>query len=215
IERERIAAIIEHVPIVVAVADRSGRLIHVNAAAREIVARLGFAGTDWRQGMQAIDVFDRDGHFVPIEERGLVRAFLGETTRRELTLVAKNGRRMHILYVAAPLPNADGSIDAVLTAFQDITELRELADTKDRFLSIASHELRSPITSLRATTSLLQLDPAALGDADRRGVLLTRIQRQIDRLSTLVERLLDTTRLNAGELPLDYAEGDMRDLCAD
>jgi two-component system CheB/CheR fusion protein len=44
---------------------------------------------------------------------------------------------------------------------------------------------------------------------------LSRIQRQIDRLSTLVERLLDTTRLNAGELPLDYVDSDMTALCQD
>jgi signal transduction histidine kinase len=46
-------------------------------------------------------------------------------------------------------------------------------------------------------------------------VLLGRIQRQIDRLATLVERLLDTARLNAGELPLDYAEADLGALCRD
>jgi signal transduction histidine kinase len=96
-----------------------------------------------------------------------------------------------------------------------VTELRDLADAKDRFLSIASHELRSPITSLRATTSLLQLDPTAVTDDARRTTLLSRIQRQIDRLSMLVERLLDTTRLNAGELPLDYADCDMGALCRD
>jgi signal transduction histidine kinase len=46
-------------------------------------------------------------------------------------------------------------------------------------------------------------------------VLFSRIQRQVDRLSTLVERLLDTTRLNAGELPLDYADSDLSALCQD
>src|SRR5262249_10790560 len=72
---------------------------------------------------------------------------------------------------------------------------------------------RSPITSLRATTSLLQLDPHALTDEARRSLLLMRIQRQIDRLSTLVERLLDTTRLNAGEMPLELTNCDLVALC--
>ncbi|HEX8951582.1 MAG TPA: HAMP domain-containing sensor histidine kinase, partial [Polyangia bacterium] len=127
----------------------------------------------------------------------------------------RHGERLHVLSVTVPLRGRDGAVEAVLSSFQDVTELRELADAKDRFLSIASHELRSPITSLRATTSLLQLDPAALADEARRTVLLSRIQRQIDRLSTLVERLLDTTRLNAGELPLDYADCDLAALCRD
>ena len=66
--------------------------------------------------------------------------------------------------VSSPLRAPEAPSRRCMTSFQDITELRELADAKSRFLSIASHELRSPITSLRATTSLLQLDPTALSD---------------------------------------------------
>ncbi|MDB4970875.1 MAG: phoR6 [Myxococcales bacterium] len=214
-EQERIAAIVEDLSVVVAVASRAGEILHINAAGRAFAERMGSLGLNWREAMQMIQVLDRDGKFIPLEERGMVRAFAGQTTRRELTLVSHNGTRMHVLAVSAPLRSPDGTIDAILTSFQDVTELRELADAKDRFLSIASHELRSPITSLRATTSLLQLDPAAVTDETRRATLLARIQRQIDRLSTLVERLLDTTRLNAGELPLDYGDCDMTALCAD
>jgi signal transduction histidine kinase len=212
-QHERIADILEHLPIVVAVADRSGQIVHINAAGRSFATRMGTEGNDWRAGLASVEVYDREGHFVPIEERGMMRAFAGLTTERDLTLVGKNGLRVHIRAVSSPLTSADGSIQAVQTSFQDVTELRELADAKDRFLSIASHELRSPITSLRATTSLLQIDPTAVADDERRGVLLARIQRQVDRLSTLVERLLDTTRLNAGELPLEYGDGDLAELC--
>ena len=214
-QHARIAAILEHLPLVVAVADRAGRILHVNAAGRAFGQRMGSKSGDWRDGMQSTQVFDREGHFIPVEERGMMRAFAGETSASELTLLAANGTRLHILSVSVPLRDSQGEIDAVLTSFQDVTELRDLADAKDRFLSIASHELRSPITSLRATTSLLQLDPSALQDPARRDQLMARIQRQVDRLSTLVERLLDTTRLNAGELPLEYADGDLATLCSD
>jgi signal transduction histidine kinase len=129
--------------------------------------------------------------------------------------VTKHGEKLHVLSVTVPVRDADGRVEAVLSSFQEVTELRELADAKDRFLSIASHELRSPITSLRATTSLLQLDPSAIQDGERRAVLLGRIQRQVDRLATLVERLLDTARLNAGDLPLEYGDSDLTSLCRD
>jgi signal transduction histidine kinase len=215
VEHERVAAILEHLPASVAVIGKSGAIIHENAAARAFGKRMGSDDPDWRAAMAQLTILDRDGKPLPPSERPLVRAFSGETSARELTLESKQGRRVHVQAIAVPLRNADGTQYAVMTAFHDVTELRELADAKDRFLSIASHELRSPITSLRATTSLLQLDPNALTDESRRNVLLSRIQRQIDRLSTLVERLLDTTRLNAGELPLDYAEGDLAALCHD
>src|SRR5262249_30133922 len=75
------------------------------------------------------------------------------------------------------------------------------------------HELRSPLTSLRATVSLLQLDASAIVDAERRTTLLSRIDRQTERLTRLVEELLDMTRINARELPLARVDLDLTALC--
>ncbi|MCU1279547.1 MAG: multi-sensor signal transduction histidine kinase [bacterium] len=214
-ETARVSAILEHLPIVVAVMDAKGAVVHINRAGRDFAQRIGSEKLDWRESLASIQVFDRDGKVVPPQQSGVALAFAGQATSRELTLVTRLGERLHVLGVSVPLRAPDGTVEAVLSSFQEVTALRELADAKDRFLSIASHELRSPITSLHATTSLLQLDPNALADHGRRTVLLSRIQRQIDRLSTLVERLLDTTRLNAGELPLDYVDCDLAALCRD
>jgi signal transduction histidine kinase len=214
-QRARLDAILEHLPIVVAVVDRSGAFVHLNAAGRKFQQRMSSYSPDWRDGLREFEIRDFEGHAVPFEDSLIVQAFRGVTPAAQEQTMQRGSRRMAVLAVAAPLPSADGSIDSVVTAFQDVTALRELADAKDRFLSIASHELRSPITSLRATTSLLQLDPSAVIDPDRRAVLLSRIQRQVDRLATLVERLLDTARLNAGELPLEYADCDLCALCRD
>jgi signal transduction histidine kinase len=215
VEHARVAAILEHLPVVVAVMNTKGEVVHINRAGRDFAQRMGSERLDWRESLSTMQVFDRDGKLVPPEQSGVAGAFRGEASARELTLVTRLGEKLHVLAVSVPLRAADGTVEAALTSFQEVTALREASDAKDRFLSIASHELRSPITSLRATTSLLQIDPNALTDESRRTVLLSRIQRQIDRLSTLVERLLDTTRLNAGELPLDYAECDMAALCQD
>ncbi len=214
-EHARIAVILEHLPVVVGVIDRRGEIIHINAAGRDFAQRMGVESLEWHEALASLVVTDREGHVIPPAESAVVKAFGGATSAQELTLVTKLGEKLHVLSVTVPVRTADGTVESVLSSFQEVTELRELADAKDRFLSIASHELRSPITSLRATTSLLQLDPNALTDESRRNVLLSRIQRQIDRLSMLVERLLDTTRLNAGELPLDYADCDMSALCRD
>jgi signal transduction histidine kinase/GAF domain-containing protein len=214
-QKTRLQAILEHLPIVVAVVDRSGAIVHLNAAGRKFQDRMSSYNSDWRDGIRDFEIFDREGKPIPFEESLIVQAFRGATPAPREQIMVKGGKRMAVMAVAAPLPSPDGSIDSVVTAFHDVTALRELADTKDRFLSIASHELRSPITSLRATTSLLQLDPSALHDDERRAVLLGRIQRQVDRLATLVERLLDTTRLNAGELPLERVDCDLVALSRD
>ncbi|HEX4460024.1 MAG TPA: GAF domain-containing protein, partial [Polyangia bacterium] len=189
-QKMRLDTILESIPIVVTVVDRSGQILHLNAAGRRFTETTSSYSADWREGVRNFEIYDRDGKLVPTEESLIFQAFRGVTPEPCEYVLQRGHHRISIMTVAAPLPSEDGSIDAVVTAFQDVTQLRELADAKDRFLSIASHELRSPITSLRATTSLLQLDPAALTDDTRRGVLLGRIQRQIDRLAMLVERLL-------------------------
>ena len=211
----RVSAILEHLPIVVAVVDTAGAIVHVNRAGRAFQQRIGAERPDWRECLSSMQVLDRDGKVLSPAQNELALAFTGEASLREVTLVTRLGERLHVLAISVPLRAPDGTVEAALVSFQEVTELRELADAKDRFLSIASHELRSPITSLRATTSLLQLDPKSLTDESRRAVLLARIQRQVDRLSTLVERLLDMTRLNAGELPLDYTDCDLAALCHD
>jgi signal transduction histidine kinase len=114
---------------------------------------------------------------------------------------------------AAPLVDEDGVVRKAVAALQDVAALRELANAKDRFLSVASHELRSPIASLRATASLLELDPAASTDPVRRGALLGRVQHHVERVNRLIEQLLDSARLNSPELPLELADGDLLEIC--
>jgi len=84
-----------------------------------------------------------------------------------------------------------------------------LAAAKDRFLRVASHELRSPVTALRATAQLLQLDESAHSDETRRRLLYDRIDRQSERLANLVAQLLDSARLSADALPLDLEDVDL------
>jgi signal transduction histidine kinase len=96
---------------------------------------------------------------------------------------------------------------------QDVTKLHELAEAKDRFLSIASHELRTPLTALRATTQLLELEPGIVDDPVRRRAVLQRLDRQSTRLTRLVEQLLDSARLNANAVPLVRTPVDLVSLC--
>jgi signal transduction histidine kinase len=84
-------------------------------------------------------------------------------------------------------------------------ELQSAIEARDTFLSVAAHELKTPITSLRGFAQLLlrslnahrEIAPDRLEDA------LTSIDLQTNRLARLVSRLLDTTQIEAGKLRLD------------
>jgi signal transduction histidine kinase len=96
-----------------------------------------------------------------------------------------------------------------------VTLLHELAHTKDRFLRIAAHELRTPVTALHATTQVIEQAPEALADAERRRVLLERVHRQSKRLVKLVQQLIETMQLDTAELPLQRSEFDLTALVRD
>ncbi len=89
-------------------------------------------------------------------------------------------------------------------------EAREVAE-RDAFIAVAAHELKTPITSLRLATQLLQRNVArgmAPTDPELRDSLVI-VEQQSHRLGRLVTELLDSARLRSGRLVLDPAEADV------
>ena len=213
LERRRLGESIEHLPIGVAVLDVSGRSLHLNRAARALADELGITQENWQASLSRV----RTTSGLPMrpEDSVLMRAFRGAHPEPHDVRFTPEGseRTVTLRAAAAPLLDVDGSVRAAVIGFQDVTALQDLADAKERFLRIASHELRSPITSLRATAQLLSLDPSIFSDAARREVMLQRLDRQSQRLVNLVGQLLDTSRVHAEELPLQLAECDLVSLC--
>lgn len=78
-------------------------------------------------------------------------------------------------------------------------EIGELMKWKEDFLNVASHELKTPVASLKAYTQLLQTDAHAKGDANKEG-MYAKMDLQVDKLNKLVNDLLDTTRIQNGKL---------------
>jgi signal transduction histidine kinase len=98
-----------------------------------------------------------------------------------------------------------------------VRELQAGIKLRDDFLTLAAHELRTPITPLRLqTTSLLrELEKGAAFDPQKLRRRLESIDRSADRLGYLVHRLLDVSRLNAGSVVLDLEELDLSALAQD
>lgn len=88
-----------------------------------------------------------------------------------------------------------------LIVLRDITRLRQLEMMRRDFVANVSHELRTPLTSIRALTETLEA--GAIDDPELTDEFLSRILGEVDRLTALVEDLLDMARLEAGRSPLD------------
>jgi PAS domain S-box-containing protein len=130
-----------------------------------------------------------------------------------------DGEEVAVLDRAVIERDAHGRVVRMIGAMTDVSErdrlLRELQGAvrvRDEFLSIAGHELRTPLTALSA--QLLGLERIPL-DAERAALKLTAAQRQVRRLTTLVDELLDVSRIVDGRLSLELEEHDLAQLARD
>jgi signal transduction histidine kinase len=100
---------------------------------------------------------------------------------------------------------------------QEIAERRRAEEVRDEFLSVAAHELKTPMTSLRgfAQLLLLQADKGEATEPERLRQALTAIDEQSGKLSRLVGQLLDISRLEAGRLVLERKITDVASLVED
>src|SRR5438105_14626228 len=106
------------------------------------------------------------------------------------------GEDLSVLVSAAPV-RRDGEIVAAVSVFQDISELRAFERQRTEFFSMASHEIRTPVTAIQ-----LQLDLAlrrlSKGDGSRTEALVGKAKQRPKALTALINDLLDVSRLDGG-----------------
>ncbi len=112
------------------------------------------------------------------------------------------------------IPSHSGMNAALMGSLIDITERKLLEEQKDEFVGIASHELRTPVTSIKAYTEVLAEMLDEKGDAHQ-SKLMQKLNLQVDRLASLIYALLDTTRIAEGKLRLELSEVLADELIAD
>jgi signal transduction histidine kinase len=164
---------------------------------------------------------DREGRRILDDQMPGVRAAHGERLRGfEMDWDLPMGKRS-LLLNSEFLPAARGNPETVIDPFDDITRLKEtekeLQDAlpmRDEFLSVASHELKTPITSIKAFAQLMKgKDEVVSNPLVARG--LRSIVDQSDRLTALVNSLLDVSRLESGQLELERERIDLAELAQD
>lgn len=105
----------------------------------------------------------------------------------------------------APLLTNDGRLRNIVVSVRDITHFRTAEEIKSTFISVVSHELRTPVALIKGYASTLRRDDAKW---DKRTISdsLAVIEEEADRLSKMIDDLLDASRLQAGGLSLNRAD---------
>ena len=133
----------------------------------------------------------------------------------ETVRIAKDGRELNLSLTVSPVRNKDGKIIGASKIARDITErleverqrvlytekLKRLNNYKDEFMAMASHELKTPLTIIKANLDILVLK---MHD-DENTPFIQRTLKHVDKLGRLINDLLDISKIQAGKLDLKLA----------
>jgi signal transduction histidine kinase len=205
-------AILANMADALLIIDTKGALVRLNRAAREllcldessIVLGQPLDASQWDQwpaaGRAAAEALR------PVVER------LQRTEQPQEAEVELPGQIRHVLsFRATPLHDAEGAFNGGVIVFREVTAEREVERFKDEMFSMASHDLKTPATVIKAEAQWLRRrfhSGSPVGDDVEEG--LTMIADQADRLSKLLNLLLDLSRIEAGRLELDRSPTDLR-----
>ncbi|MGC4189626.1 MAG: ATP-binding protein [Thermomicrobiales bacterium] len=131
----------------------------------------------------------------------------------ELTVTLPEGNRIPVVASAAPLYDEEGDVDVVVGVFQDVRPLKEAERLRDEFLSVVSHELRSPLTPIRGFAQIIGRDLTNQEGHEHHVAWLATMQAQADRMTRLVDDLLDVSRLRSGRLMIRPTSTDLVSIC--
>ena len=196
LERERSVAILANIAEGIVAVDRDGKVVLWNSAAESITGvpasvALGRAPVDVLQrSLESLDETVRGDRLVPIT-RGREEVWLSVTE--------------------AVMRDPTGAVAGRIFAFRDISGDRLVEQVKSDFVSTVSHELRTPLTSIYGFAETLLRQDVMFGEEERQ-TFLRYIASESQRLTTIVDTLLNVARLDTGDLQVNIAETDVRDV---
>ncbi len=191
--------------------DLDGRVTFLNPSAEHTLGHAGGALLG-RKAHEAFHGPQDDGTPYPLSgcyvteaiQHGLV------SSAEEDTYIRADGTTFPVEITASPLLDEDRITGAVVV-FRDVTQRHEVDRMKNEFLSVVSHELRTPLTSIRGSLGLIK--SGALVDLTPQAERMVSIAvESSDRLTRLINDILDIERIQSGKLPMSLVPHDANDL---
>jgi PAS domain S-box-containing protein len=205
----QLEAILQNAGDGITVHDAEGHMLYVNEVAARmsgfpsVAVMLSASREVYHQTLQRFVVRDEDGHVLKPEEFPGRRALRDGCAIQQLLNYydTVSGRSFWSLIKSQPIFNEEGRAQLVVNVLVDVSEQQELEQRKNEFISMASHELKTPLTALKGFTTILQRRLSRQGD--EQGLhYLARMDRQLEKLTGLVNELLDLSKMEAGTLAL-------------
>lgn len=120
----------------------------------------------------------------------------------DIFTVERNEDTRHFQFIVNPVRSPSGEMLATILLLRDVTDLQELNRLKSDFVATASHELKTPLTSIGMSVRLLRERHEENFDSRDRELLETAVE-DVDRLRDLVNDLLDLSKIESGRMEME------------
>jgi PAS domain S-box-containing protein len=188
--------------------DAGKRIVLANPAFLHLV---GYPGNH-AQGKMVAEVIGSEAIQQIIDEALLMPAGTISESYREIPLAGgDNGKDRIVSVNCSPFRSRTGQILGTTTVLHDITAQKEMDRMKSDFVSMVSHEIRSPMNSLLAQMKII-LDGLAGDVTDKQRQILERASGKINNLVNLVSELLDLAKIEAGIVGRDREALDLKEI---
>ena len=191
VDRERSYAILANIADGIVAVDRESHVVLWNAAAERIT---GVSGNE-ALGRTIEDVLQRS-----LSSTG------GQPGR--LVAIQRGTEDVWLSVTEAVMRDPAGAVAGRIFAFRDISADRLVEEMKSEFVATVSHELRGPLTSIYGFAETLLREDVLFGEEERR-TFLRYIASESERLTTIVDALLNVARLDTGDLHVELAPTDV------
>jgi two-component system phosphate regulon sensor histidine kinase PhoR len=195
--RRHLAAILEQMADGIIITDDRGQVRMINRAAARLLGTTQNAALD-RSFIQVV----RDHQLVQVWQQ------CNEWDEEQIATVEVDRNALFVRIAVTPIRERDNR--TCLVILQDLTQIRRLESVRRDFISNVSHDLRAPLASLRALVATLR--DGALDDPLAAQHNLDRMEAEVDSLTRMVGELLELSREESGQSPLQVELVPVRDL---
>lgn len=187
--------VVENTEDLVNLLDMEGKYIYVSPSHEKIS---GYNSEDLLDKSLLDFIHEEDQKKV---EKELAKVVSGKTAKAVYRFRHCKGHYLTMEGVGSGISDESGVPYVMVTTSRDISQRVELERRKDEFISIASHELKTPVTSIKAYAQYLRTRFQREGD-EQSSALLEKMDHQLNKLTVLISDLLDVTKIEAGKLQM-------------
>ncbi|GAB6099298.1 hypothetical protein JCM16358_11770 [Halanaerocella petrolearia] len=198
-EKNKSEAIVKSISNPLLVTDQENKILLMNPRAEKLfdLTEHKILGTHFLESIKEDKIFDS---ITETLKSGEVKF---GNDNQVIKFMAEDDKELYFRITTTPVKDKDNTTTLVVTLLEDITHLKEVDKMKSEFVSMVSHEFRTPLTSMNMGINMLLEEN--IGEVnDQQEELLEVAKEDCEHLNNLVDDLLDLSKIESGRIDLDF-----------